>query len=160
MIEESKWLHTFISCKCYKNKVTHLWEGPSELNDAAGGNTNIGENGCELPPVAAAQRVCLMEMLGKASKQVIEEWKMKCDFQPVWVRVWRKSTHFVTRLICQEMQERNTIKERKSYFSGISFSGAAMGAAGWAARDGAGADQETAAVDVLQSQKKRRKPKI
>lgn len=96
-----------------------------------------------------------MEMLGKASKQVIEEWKMKCDFQPVWVRVWRKPTHFVTRLICQEMQEWNTIKERKSYFSGISFSGAAMGAAGWAAR--AGADQETAAVDDLQSQKKEKK---
>lgn len=62
------------------------------------------------------------------------------------------------------MQERKTIKERKSYFSGVSFSGAAMGAAGGAAPDGSGADQETAAVDDLQSQKKkkikRRKPKI
>lgn len=74
------WFHVLVNVK--KNKVTRLWEGPSVLHDAAGGNKNIGENSCKLPPLAAV--ACLMEMLGNLPLLAFrEEQKMKWDFQPV-----------------------------------------------------------------------------
>lgn len=101
-------------------------------------------------------RACLMEIMGKA------RWGWGMGVGAAWLLTsqceWKEIDPFSHGVdLSGDAGQRKTWTERKSYFSGVSFSGAAMGAAGWPPPGSAGADQETAAVEDLQSQRKKKR---